>query len=119
VKKIVYLAASTLVAMLILVPTALAQDAQFPGDTDPFSPETNAVVVTEAQLEQIAGQPLPSSQGPIIEPVPVTGQPSTSAPLPGTGGLEIDGSALAVVLSASILLLLGLGVLAYAVSGRR
>jgi hypothetical protein len=118
VKRVVYLATTTLLAMLILVPSALAQD-KLPGDDDPFLPEQNVMVVEETQLEQIAGQPLPS-EPPIIEPVPVTGQPSTSAPLPGTGGLEMGSSAWAMVLSASaLLLLLGLGGLAYGVSRRR
>jgi hypothetical protein len=120
VKRVVYLATTTLLAMLILVPSALAQDL-LPGDDDPFLPEQNVTVLEEAQLEQIAGQPLPS-EPPIIEPVPVSGQPSDSAPLPKTGGLEIGSSSSAwvMVLSASaLLLLLSLGGLAYGVSRRR
>jgi hypothetical protein len=118
VKRVVYLATTALLAMLILVPSALAQDV-LPGDDDPFLPEQNVTVVEEAQLEQIAGQPLPS-EPPTVEPVPVTGQPSDSAPLPKTGGPETDSSTWAMVLSASaLLLLLGLGSLAYGVSRRR
>jgi hypothetical protein len=93
VKRIVYLATAALLAMLILVPGALAQDVH-PGDDDPFLPEQNVIVVEHAELERMAGQPLPK-----------------------TGGPEI-GSALAGVLPASALLL-GLGVLAYGVSRRR
>jgi hypothetical protein len=111
VKRIVYLATAALLAMLILVPSALAQDAVPAGDDDPFVPEQNVTVVDEAQLEQIAGSPEPS-QGPTTEPVPVAGEP-----LPKTGGPEI-GSAWVVILPASALLL-GLGVLAYGVSRRR
>ncbi|MDQ3942533.1 MAG: hypothetical protein M3254_05465, partial [Actinomycetota bacterium] len=79
---------------LILVPGALAQEDTVLGDDDPFLPEPNVVVVEHAELERIAGQPLPK-----------------------TGGPEF-GSALAGVLPASALLL-GLGVLAYGVSRRR
>lgn len=111
VKRIVYLATAALLAMLILVPSALAQDAVPAGDDDPFVPEQNVTVVDDSQLEQIAGEPEPSQQ-PTTEPVPVTGQP-----LPKTGGPEIN-SAWAVVLPTSALLL-GLGVLAYGVSRRR
>jgi hypothetical protein len=115
VKRVVYLVTSALVAMLILVPSALAQDVASPGDTEVCSPEPNAVVVDEDTLQQITGEPLPS-QGPTSEPVPVSDQPSTCAPLPGTGGPEIVGSALSMALSASALLLLvGLGGLAYGV----
>ena len=52
-------------------------------------PDENVVVVELTELEKIAGQPLPK-----------------------TGGPEI-GAVLAVILAASALLLLGLGVLAY------
>ena len=101
--------------MLILVPSALAQQDVLPGDDDPLAPEPHPVVES-AELERIAGQPLPS-QPPTIEPLPVSGQPSTGDPLPKTGGPEI-GSTAAVVLPAGALLL-GLGVLAYGVSRRR
>ena len=118
-KRVVYLATSTLLAMLILMPSALAQDV-LPGDDDPFLPEQNVMVLEEAQLEQFAGQPLPN-EPPTTEPVPVTGQPSDSAPLPKSGGPEIGSSSVwAMVLSAyALLLLFGLGGLAYGVSQRR
>ncbi len=93
VKRIIYLATAALLAMLVLVPGAVAQDL-LPGDDDPFLPEQNVIVVEHAELERIAGQPLPK-----------------------TGGPEI-GSALTGILPASALLL-GLGVLAYGVSRRR
>ncbi len=92
-KRVIFLVMAALLAMLILVPGALAQDVH-PGDDDPFLPEQNVAVVSHEELAQIAGQPLPKTGGPGI------------------------GSALAVVLPASALLL-GLGVLAYGVSRHR
>jgi hypothetical protein len=77
--------------MLLLVPGALAQSA-VPGDDDPLLPEPNAIVVTEEELQKIAGQPLPK-----------------------TGGLEVMGTPM--ILAAA--LLLGSGVLGYAVLRRR
>ena len=62
-KRVVYLATAALVAMLILVPGALAQSA-IPGDDDPLLPEPNAIVVSEEELQKIAGQPLPKTSGP-------------------------------------------------------
>ena len=59
-KKAIYLAGAVLVALLILAPTALAQDK------DLMTPEENAVVVDEDALQQIAGQPLPETGGPEI-----------------------------------------------------
>jgi hypothetical protein len=97
VKRVLYLAMAVLVAMMLLVPTALAQDL-VPGDDDPMTPEPDAVEVSHEELQQIAGQPLPS-QGP------------TSEPLPKTGGPEIGGPALLILPAA--LLLLGSGALAY------
>ncbi len=90
-KRIVYLATAALMAMLILMPGALAQSA-VPGDDDPLLPEPNAIVVTEEELEKIAGQPLPK-----------------------TGGPEILGTSM--ILAAT--LLLGSSVLAYAILRRR
>ncbi len=90
-KRIIYLATAALVAMLILMPGALAQSA-VPGDDDPLLPEPNAIVVSEEELEKIAGQPLPK-----------------------TGGPEILGTPM--ILAAA--LLLGSGVLAYAMLRRR
>ncbi len=90
-KRIVYLTTAALVAMLILVPGALAQSA-VPGDDDPLLPEPNAIVVSEEELEKIAGRPLPK-----------------------TGGPELLGTPM--ILAAA--LLLGSGVLAYAMLRRR
>ena len=59
-KKVVCLVGAALVALLILAPTALAQDKDF------MMPEENAVVVDEDALQQIAGQPLPETGGPEI-----------------------------------------------------
>ena len=82
--RITYLVVAALLAMLILLPVAVAQD------TDPFMPEENAVVVDDAQLQQIAGQP---------EPPPPTGEP-----LPATGGLQVS----MLVVPAALLMSLGL-----------
>jgi hypothetical protein len=100
VKRISYLAVATLlVAMTVLVPTALAQDL-LPGDDDPMTPEPDAIAVSHEQLTQIAGQP-PPSQGPTSEPLPQTGGPGFGGP--------------AVVLPTAGVLLLSSGVLAYGV----
>ncbi len=56
-KGIVYLAGAAIVALMILVPPALAQDE------DTMMPEQNVVVLEETELEQVAGQPLPKSGG--------------------------------------------------------
>ena len=101
VKRILYLAMAVLVAMMLLVPTALAQDL-VPGDDDPMTPEPDAVAVSNEELAQIAGQP-PPSQGP------------TSEPLPKTGGPEIGGGPALLILPAAAALLLGSGILAYGV----
>lgn len=106
-----YLATAALVAMLILVPAALAQN-MLPGDDDPHSPEPNAVVVgSHEELERIAGQPVPS-QHPGQHPEPVPAAPTQG--LPKTGGPSVT-----VILPAGALLLVGSGVLAYAVAFRR
>jgi hypothetical protein len=85
VERVVYLVIGALVAMLILMPTATAQDE------DTMMPEQNVVVVEEAELEQIAGQQLPKSGG----------LPASSVLLPATA------------------LLLGSGVLTYAILRRK
>jgi hypothetical protein len=104
VKRLVYLATVTLVAMLILVPAALAQD-MVPGDDDPNLPEPNAVVVgSQEELERVAGTPVPS-QNP--------GQPPEQV-LPKSGGPSVS-----VIVPAAALLLVGSGVLAYYVVLRR
>ena len=99
-KRISYLAVATLlVAMTVLVPTALAQDL-LPGDDDPMTPEPDAIAVSHEQLTQIAGQP-PPSQGPTSEPLPQTGGPGFGGP--------------AVVLPAAAAMLLSSGVLGYGI----
>jgi len=59
VKTIIYLVAVALAAMLILVPTALAQDA-VEGKDDVLTAEWEVMEVEHGDREQIAGQPLPS-----------------------------------------------------------
>jgi ABC-type cobalt transport system substrate-binding protein len=86
VKRIAYLVVACLLAMLILVPIARAQEDTVAGDDDLYLPEPKAIEVDLQPLQQIAGQPLPE-----------------------TGGLAIN----AVLLPAGALLL-GSGVLAYA-----
>jgi hypothetical protein len=78
VKKLLYLVAAALVAMLILVPSAFAQ----------------GTMIKEETVEMTTMQPLPKS-----------------------GGGPVGGPA--VVLPAAAALLLGSGVLAYAVLRRR
>jgi LPXTG-motif cell wall-anchored protein len=111
VRKIIYLAMAALVAMLILMPAALAQNA-VPGDDHPHLPEPNAVEVSsQEELERIAGQPVPS-QHPGQHPEPVPASPSQG--LPKTGGPSVT-----VILPAAALLLVGSGALAYAAFRRR
>src|ERR687889_1102928 len=101
VKRVVYLATATLAAMLILVPAALAQN-MVPGDDDPYSPEPNAVVVgSHEELERIAGEPVPAQH---------PGEPPEQGGLPKTGGPSVS-----TLLPAGALLLVGSGVLVYAV----
>ena len=90
-------------ALIVLVPSALAQD-MVPGDDDPNLPEPNAVVVrSHEELERIAGQPVPSQH---------PGEPPEKA-LPKSGGPSVS-----VMLPTAALLLVGSGVLAYAVLRR-
>ena len=111
-KRVAYLALAAVVAMLILVPAALAQDAVPGGDDHPHLPEPNAVVVgSHEELERIAGQPVPA-QHPGEPPEQVPASPSQG--LPKTGGPSVS-----VILPAAALLLVGSGVLAYAVLRRR
>ena len=109
-KRIVHLALAAFVVMLISAPAALAQDA-VPGDDHPHLPEPDAVVVgSHEELERIAGQPVPSRHpGEPPEQVPA----SPSQGLPKTGGPPLG-----VILPAGALLLVGSGVLVYAVLGR-
>ena len=110
-RKIIYLAMAALVAMLILMPAALAQNA-VPGDDHPHLPEPNAVEVSsQEELERIAGQPVPS-QHPGQHPEQVPAAPTQG--LPKTGGPSVS-----VILPAGALLLVGSGVLAYAAFRRR
>jgi len=112
VKRLVYLATATLVAMLILVPAALAQDV-VPGDDHPHLPEPNAVVVgSHEELERVAGRPVPS-QPPGEPPEQVPASPSQGG-LPKSGGPSVG-----VILPAAGLLLVGSGILAYVVVLRR
>src|SRR5918996_4519287 len=102
---------AALVAMLILMPAALAQGT-VPGDDHPHLPEPNAVEVgSQEELERIAGQPVPS-QHPGQHPEQVPASPSQG--LPKTGGPSVT-----VILPAVALLLAGSSVLAYAVAFRR
>ena len=103
-RRITYLVTTALLAMLIVVPAALAQD-MVPGDDDPNLPEPNAVVVgSQEELERVAGTPVPS-QNP--------GQPPEQV-LPKSGGPSVS-----VILPAGALLLVGSGVLSYVVLRRR
>lgn len=105
-KRLVHLATASLVAMLILVPSALAQQDALPGDDHPHLPEPNAVVVgSHEELERIAGQPVPSQH---------PGEPPEQGGLPKTGGPSVS-----VILPAAAVLLVGSGVLAYVVVLRR
>ena len=110
VKRVVYLATATLVAMLILAPAALAQN-MVPGDDDPYSPEPNAVVVgSHEELERIAGEPVPA-QHPGEPPEQVPASPSQG--LPKSGGPPVS-----LILPAAALLLVGSGILVYIVLRR-
>ncbi len=103
--RITHLATAAIVAMVILMPAALAQDTA-PGDDDPHSPEPNAVVVgSHEELERTTGQPVPS-QNPGQHPEPVPAAPTQGLPKSG-------GPSATVILSAAALLLLGSGVLTY------
>jgi len=111
VKRIVYVATAAFLVMLISAPAALAQDA-VPGDDHPHLPEPNAVVVgSHEELERIAGQPVPS-QHPGEPPEQVPASPSQGG-LPKSGGPSVG-----VILPAGALLLVGSGVLVYAVLRR-
>lgn len=88
-KRMIYFATAALVAAVILIPTAWAQDV-LPGDDDPMLPEQNVV---EVGSKEEAVQSLPKSGGPRIF--------GTSVLLPAAA------------------LLLGSGILAYGVLRRR
>jgi hypothetical protein len=119
VKRIIYLVTVALIAMLILAPAALAQDL-VEGEDDVLAPEPEATVVENAELERIAGQPLPKEapDEPIDEPggpLPKEGTQPKGGTLPKSGG-AMTTSALLLPAAA---LLLGSGVLGYAVLRRR
>ncbi len=119
VKRITYLALAALVAMLILAPVALAQDL-VPGDDDPLSPEQNVVVLEEDALEQAVGKQVPEQipDEPIDEPggpAPKEGTQPKGGTLPKSGGAATP-SALLLPTAA---LLLGSGIVTYAVLKRR
>jgi hypothetical protein len=119
VKKVAYLAGTTVVALLILAPSAMAQDV-VEGEDDVLTAEREATVVEHGELEQIAGQPLPKEapDEPIDEPggpLPKEGTQPKGGTLPKSGGVM---SSSALLLPAAALLL-GSGVLGYAVLRRR
>ena len=109
-KRVVYLATATVVAMLILVPAALAQN-MVPGDDNPHLPEPNAVEVgSHEELERIAGQPVPSQH---------PGEPPEQVPASPSGGLpKSGGPPVSLILPAGALLLVGSGILVYIVLRR-
>ncbi len=88
-KRIVLLATAALVAMLILVPTAMAQESTLPAS---------------------GGQTLPASGG---QTLPESGG-QTSEPLPSSGGLTSPSALL-----PAAALILGSGIVAYAIVRRR
>ncbi len=105
-KRMMYLAVAAFMATMILMPTALAQDL-VPGDDDPHAPEPGAVVVgSHEELEQIAGQPVPS---------PDPGQHPEPVPAAPTQGLPASGGPSVILPAAALLLLVGSAVLAYGV----
>lgn len=119
VKRITYLALAALVAMLIMVPAALAQD-MVAGDDDPFAPEQGAVVLDDKTLQQAVGAQIPEQipDEPIDEPggpAPKEGTQPKGGALPKSGGVATPS---ALLLPAAALLL-GSGVLGYAVIRRR
>lgn len=112
-KNIAYLATAALAAILILAPSALAQDA-VPGDDDPLLAEQNVVVLEHDAQQQQAGQPRPKELP--DEPIDEPGGPAPKGgALPKSGGV-VTPSALLLPAAA---LLLGSGALAYAVLRRR
>jgi hypothetical protein len=114
VKRQTFLAVATLlVALLILAPSALAQDV-VPGDDDPYSAEQNVMVVgSHPELEKAVGRQLPQ-QAP-DEPIDEPGGPAPkSGTLPKSGGVV---SPTALLLPAAALLLVA-SALGYAVLRR-
>ncbi len=150
-KKLLYLVAAALVAMLVLTPFALAQGEEVeevaggeevietPVEEAAEEPieEAAGIDVAETPAEEAveeAAQEAVQQEQPVgeatVETEAVTPQgeamqkaeatvivPEGTAPLPASGGPGIGGSA--AVLPAAAALLLGSGVLAYAVLHRR
>jgi hypothetical protein len=119
VKRIIYLVTVALVAMLILAPAALAQD-QVEGEDDVLTAEPEATVVEHVELEKIAGQPLPNQapDEPIDEPggpLPKDETQPKGGALPKSGGVMTTSG----LLLPAAALLLGSGILGYAVLRRR
>jgi hypothetical protein len=111
VKRVAYFALAAVVALLILAPSALAQDV-LPGDDHPLLPEPNAEVVgSHEELERLVGRPVPS-QGPGEPPLHV-GPDSPTQGLPKSGGPSVS-----AIVPAAALLLVGSGVLGYALLRR-
>ena len=145
-KRVLYLALVALVAMLIMVPTSMAQEQEAPEIAeeqveDPqepleeniaeglqeaafeeqveaqqgfdLTPQQEAALEPQAELEGVepeaAAVPLPEAQ-------PKMMTKETTSPLPSSGGIGIGSPS--VVLSAAALLLGG-GILGYAVLRRR
>ena len=107
-KRALYLALVALVAMLIMVPTAMAQE-EAPAEIaeeqveDPQEPVEENVAEAEA-----AAAAQPKMEGTMMK--------ETTSPLPKSGGIGIGGPSL---LLPAIALVMGGGVLGYAVLRRR
>ncbi len=144
-KRVLYLVLATLVAMLILVPTSMAQEQEAPEIAeeqaeDPQEPlEVNVAegereAAFEEQVEAQQGFDLTPQQEAALEPqaelegvepeAAAAAQPKmegtmmkeTTSPLPKSGGIGIGGPSL---LLPAIALLMGGGILGYAVVRRR
>ena len=141
-KRVLYLALVALVAMLIMVPTSMAQEQEAPEIAeeqveDPQEPleenvaEGQQEAAFEEQVEAQQGLDLTPQQEAALEPqaelegVEPEAQPKmegtmmtkeTTSPLPSSGGIGIGSPS--VVLPAAALLLGG-GILGYAVLRRR
>ena len=149
-KRVLYLALVALVAMLIMVPTSMAQEQEAPEIAeeqveDPqepleenvaegqqeaafeeqveaqqgfdLTPQQEAALEPQAELEGVepeaAAPPLPEAQ-PKMEGTMMTKE--TTSPLPSSGGIGIGSPS---VLLPAAALLLGGGILGYAVLRRR
>ncbi len=106
VKRMIYSAMTALVAVLVLVPSALAQDVA-PGDDDPHSPEQDVVVVEHEELQRVAGQPLPQQR------------PDPPATVPDGTLAQTGGPAILVPTAAALLLGSGVLLASYAALRRR